>query len=175
MNYPRIALAAVAAWIVYFLVGGAVFGKLIAGYYRPYPGVYRAADAVMSRFPIGIVGMLIAILVLTFIYAKGYEGGSGLMEGLRFGLLVGLFTVGAVVGGRICDAEHWRETRIGDGGRPALRVDRRGHDDRPRLQAGCTLNGGFAKRMPARGTASLPHTGTRASPMTTGSRASRAE
>lgn len=98
MNYPRIALAAVAAWIVYFLVGGAVFGKLIAGYYRPYPGVYRAADAVMSRFPIGIVGMLIAILVLTFIYAKGYEGGSGLMEGLRFGLLVGLFTVGAVVG-----------------------------------------------------------------------------
>jgi hypothetical protein len=98
MNYSRIALAALAAWIVYFLVGGAVFGKLIADYYRPYPAVYRPIDAVMSRFPIGIVGMLAAMLVLTVMYAKGYEGGSGLMEGLRFGLLVGMFFVGAVVG-----------------------------------------------------------------------------
>lgn len=98
MNYPRIAIAAFVGWIVYFVVGGAVFGKLIADYYRPYPGVYRALDAVMSRFPIGIVGMLVALLVLAFIYAKGYEGGSGLMEGLRFGLLVGIFFVGAVVG-----------------------------------------------------------------------------
>src|SRR5277367_6702406 len=97
MNYTRIALAALAAWIVYFVVGGLVSGKLIADYYRPYTAVYRTQDAIMSRFPIGIVAMLVAMLVIAAMYAKGYEGGSGVMEGLRFGLLVGIFVVGAVV------------------------------------------------------------------------------
>ena len=98
MNYTRVALAAFAAWIVYFVVGGLVSGILTADYYRPYTAVYRSKDAVMSYFPIGIVGMLLAMLVLALMYAKGYEGGSGWMEGLRFGVLVGLFVVGAVVG-----------------------------------------------------------------------------
>ena len=98
MNYGRIIMAAVVAWIVYFAVGGLVLGKLVADYYRPYPSVYRSVDAVMSRFPIGIGGMLIAMLVLAVIYAKGYEGGAGIVEGARFGLLIGLFFVCAVVG-----------------------------------------------------------------------------
>jgi hypothetical protein len=98
MNYTRIALAALAAWIVYFAVGALVSGMLFADYYRPYTAVYRAKEEVMSRFPVGIVGMLVAMLVIAVIYAKGYEGGSRWMEGLRFGLLVGLFVVGAVVG-----------------------------------------------------------------------------
>ena len=98
MNYLRLAMAAFAAWIAYFAVGGLVFGKLIADYYRPYPAVYRSQEAVMSRFPVGIGGMLIAMLALAWIYAKGYESGSGGMEGLRFGLLIGIFVVGAVVG-----------------------------------------------------------------------------
>ena len=97
MNYTRLVLSAVAAWIVYFAVGGLVSGMLFAGYYRPYSAVYRGKEEVMSRFPVGIAGMLVAMLVLALIYAKGYEGGSGLMEGLRFGLLVGIFVVGAVV------------------------------------------------------------------------------
>jgi hypothetical protein len=98
MNYTRIALAALAAWIVYFVVGGLVSGMLFADSYRPYTAVYRAKEEVMSRFPIGIVGMLVAMLVLALMYAKGYEGGPGWIEGLRFGLLVGIFVVGAVVG-----------------------------------------------------------------------------
>lgn len=98
MNYSRIALAAVAAWIVFFVVGGIVSGKLAASYYSPYTAVYRSRDAIMSRFPVGIAGMLMAMLVVAAMYAKGYEGGPGWKEGLRFGLLVGLFVVGAVVG-----------------------------------------------------------------------------
>jgi len=98
MNYKRAFLAAVMGWVVYFALGGLVFGKLIADYYRPYPGVYRSTEAVMSYFPIGIAGTFLAILVLAVIYAKGYEGGSGVLEGLRFGGLVGLFVVFAVVG-----------------------------------------------------------------------------
>ena len=98
MNYTRIILAAVVGWGVYFACGAVVFGKLIADYYRPYPGVYRSADAVMSYFPIGIAGTLLAILVLAVMYAKGYQGGPRVLEGARFGALIGLFVVFAVVG-----------------------------------------------------------------------------
>src|SRR6266849_5337657 len=74
-----------------------IFGLLIAKYYAPYPGVYRSASAVQSHIPVGLASTFVAILVLAAIYAKGYEGGSGLAEGARFGLLVGLFVVCAVV------------------------------------------------------------------------------
>jgi hypothetical protein len=97
MNYGRIVLAGIAATVVYFVVGGLVSGKLIADYYAPYPDVYRSQAAVMHYFPYGIASTLIAIVVLTAIYAHGYKGGSGLAEGFRFGLLVGLFVVFAVV------------------------------------------------------------------------------
>jgi hypothetical protein len=35
MNYKRIPIAALVAWVVYFLVGGIVFGVWIAPYYAP--------------------------------------------------------------------------------------------------------------------------------------------
>jgi membrane protease YdiL (CAAX protease family) len=45
----------------------------------------------------GIAATFIAIIILAAIYAKGYEGGSGALEGLRFGALIGIFIVFAVV------------------------------------------------------------------------------
>ncbi len=98
MNYPRIAIAGLAATVAFFVYGYLVFGLLIAKEYAPYPGVYRSAEAIQPYIPLGLVSTLLAIVVLAAIYAKGYEGGSGLKEGLRFGLLVGLFMVCAVVG-----------------------------------------------------------------------------
>jgi hypothetical protein len=88
MNFGRIVVSGIVATVVYFAVGGLVFGKLIAKYYAPYPGVYRSAESVMAYFPIGITSTLLAIVILTAIYAKGYEGGSGLAEGARFGALI---------------------------------------------------------------------------------------
>ena len=40
------------------------------------------------------VGLLFAMLVASYLYAKGYEGGNGLQEGMRFGVLIGLVMVG---------------------------------------------------------------------------------
>jgi hypothetical protein len=36
--------------------------------------------------------------VASYLYAKGYEGGNGLQEGMRFGVLIGLVMVGYVAG-----------------------------------------------------------------------------
>lgn len=98
MNYGRIVIAGVVATIVYFLVGGMMAGSLAAKYYLPYTGVYRPQSEIMGHFPIGIGMMLLAMIVLATIYAHGYKGGNGAAEGARFGLLVGLFVVFAVVG-----------------------------------------------------------------------------
>ena len=51
----------------------------------------------MHYFPMGIAATFIAIIILAANYAKGYEGGSGALEGLRFGALIGIFIVFAVV------------------------------------------------------------------------------
>jgi hypothetical protein len=97
MNYARVVIAGLIATIVFFTYGFLIFGVLIAKYYAPYPGVYRSAASLQSYIPIGVVSTFVAILVLTLIYAKGYEGGSGVAGGFRFGLLVGIFVVCAVV------------------------------------------------------------------------------
>ena len=98
MNYPRVAIAAIAATVVFFMYGFVVHGWLIAKDYTPYPeGVYRVGDAARSHMPFGLAGLFIAILVFATIYAKVREHGSGAGEGARLGLLFGVFMAGAFV------------------------------------------------------------------------------
>src|SRR5438552_4268563 len=91
MNYSRIAISAVAGTIVFFICGFLIFGLLIAREYAPFAAVYRQQAAMQQHAPVGIVCSFIAILLMSIIYAKGYEGGRGLLEGFRFGVLIGLF------------------------------------------------------------------------------------
>ena len=98
MNYKRIVLAAVAALIVDLAYGYLYYGFLIANEYNPYPGVYRSSEVVKNYMPLGFAGILIGLIILSVIYAKGYEGGSGLAEGARFGILIGISVVAYFVG-----------------------------------------------------------------------------
>jgi hypothetical protein len=94
MNYPRIALAAVAATVVDALYGFLVYGNLLTKQFAMFPGVYRAVDAQAGYMPILFCGVFIAMIGAAAMYAKGYEGGNGAWEGLRFGALIGLVAVG---------------------------------------------------------------------------------
>jgi len=47
--------------------------------------------------PLGMAAMFLSTLVLAVLYASIYQGGSGLMEGARFGALIGLFAIGSFV------------------------------------------------------------------------------
>ena len=112
MNYGRILLAGLVGTIVYFLVGGLVFGKLIAKYYAPFPGVYRSAEMVQTHIPIGLTSTFLAILLLATIYAVGYKGDAGIREGFRFGVLVGIFFACAVVGDEYVTLNIGRELAV---------------------------------------------------------------
>ena len=92
MNIARVALAAVAGLVVEIVYGFVVYGMLLSGEFGKYPALYRSADTGPAYLPLMFAGLLVAIAAAAVIYAKGYEGGSGVAEGLRFGLLLGVFT-----------------------------------------------------------------------------------
>ncbi len=95
MNFMRVGLAALAAWVLYLALGFLVHGVMLADMWAllQSEGVARGsvnADAIM---PLGFALALPGMLAFAYTYAKGYEGGPGLQEGLRFGVLVGLMLV----------------------------------------------------------------------------------
>jgi hypothetical protein len=95
VNLIRLFLAALAAFVVYFAFGFLTFGMLPAlkSEFLKYPAIYRSQEAIKSVMPIGMAAMFVAMLALTWIYSLLYKGGSGLIEGARFGVLIGLFCV----------------------------------------------------------------------------------
>ena len=90
MNLPRVALAAVAAWVVYLGVSVLVHAVLLADLYQQHARAMRAQAEQMAILPFGFALALLGFFAFAYTYAKGYEGGSGAQEGLRFGVLVGL-------------------------------------------------------------------------------------
>jgi hypothetical protein len=99
MSYSRIALAGLGATVAYFVAGGLLFALLprLRDEFRKYPAVYRTEDGIKAAMPVGMVAMFLSILMLAVIYAMTYRNGGGVVEGVRFGVLVGIFSVGAFV------------------------------------------------------------------------------
>ena len=94
MNYGRLMLAAVVATVVDATYGFIVYGQVLHGEFLRHPDVYRPEDVAMAYMPYLFLGTFLAMVAAGYIYAKGYEGGSGLQEGVSFGVVIGLFAVG---------------------------------------------------------------------------------
>lgn len=99
MNLLRLALATVGGFLAYFVFGGLLFGLIpsLKSEFLKYPNVYRPLEGQMSHMPVGMVATLLAVLVMAVLYALIYQGGSGFVEGARFGSLMGLFVIFAFV------------------------------------------------------------------------------
>lgn len=99
MNFTRIALAALGAFVAYFLLGGLAFGLLpsLKNEFMKYPAVYRTQDAMKSVMPAGMAAMFVGMVMLAVLYAMLYQGASGIADGARlgaiFGALIGVFAV----------------------------------------------------------------------------------
>jgi hypothetical protein len=88
MNFARVAVAAVSAWIVSIGVGYVVNEILLKDLFLANAAAMRPEAALYANLPIGFGFMLIGFFAFAYTYAKGYEGGNGTMEGIRFGMLV---------------------------------------------------------------------------------------
>jgi hypothetical protein len=96
MNSMRIALAALGAFVAYFVVGGVMFVAMpwLKAEFMKYPAVYRQQEGQMKHMPTAMAATFVAIVVLAVLYAMIYHGGSGVVEGTRFGALIGVFAIG---------------------------------------------------------------------------------
>jgi hypothetical protein len=99
MNFSRIALAALGGFVAYFVLGGLTFAVLpfLKSEFLKYPAIYRSQQGQLSHMPAGMAAMFLSMVVLAVIYALLYQGGSGLVEGARFGALIGVFAICAFV------------------------------------------------------------------------------
>jgi hypothetical protein len=94
MNFGRIAAAAVVAWIVSLPVGFFVNTVLLADIYAANQSALRPEAEMNASLPLGFAFLLIGFFAFAYAYAKGYEGGNGVMEGIRFGVVVAVMLVG---------------------------------------------------------------------------------
>lgn len=80
----------VVVFIAYFFLGWLVNEVLLASAYQSLPAdMMRSHDAIMSNLWIIAVSHLFYAFFFTLIFSKGFEN-KGWMEGIRFGLYVGL-------------------------------------------------------------------------------------
>jgi hypothetical protein len=99
MSFLRVGLAALGAFVAYFLIGGLAFAIVpsLRTEFLKYPAVYRTQEGQMSLIPVGMAAMFLAIVALALIYAMLYQSGYGVAEGARFGALIGIFAIGSFV------------------------------------------------------------------------------
>lgn len=98
MNLPRIALAALAAFVSYFIVGGVFFAVPAFGReFAKYSGVFRTGEAIDAVMAAGMFGILLAITAATVLFARLHPAGAGMGAGLRFGVLLAVFQLGSLV------------------------------------------------------------------------------
>ncbi len=98
MNYARMVIAAIAAWFVSIGLGYLINNVWLLHVYQANPWAFRRAEDVTPLLPIGFGAQLVAFVAFAYAYAKGYEGdGSGILEGMRFGLVVAIMIDGFAI------------------------------------------------------------------------------
>lgn len=90
MNYPRLALAVIAALSVFFAWGFLTEGWLIRKDFAASAALYRTSDLQMKYMPFGLASVLLALLAAVVIYARWCGSTSGIASGLQFGILMGV-------------------------------------------------------------------------------------
>ena len=87
MNSRKLVLGALAAFAVAFPLSGLWHVLLMNDFYN------SAAAGTMRDPPLFLfvaLGYLVVGFIMAYMYPKGYEGGSPVREGLKFGALIGL-------------------------------------------------------------------------------------
>jgi hypothetical protein len=98
MNYPRVLLAALGAFVTYFALGFLFFTRpAMRAEFSKHSTVYRSQDDMKGVMPVGMLGMFLSMLALAVIYTMLDRGRSGLLAGTRFGALVGVYALGSFV------------------------------------------------------------------------------
>lgn len=87
MNIKRFVIASITVFLVIQGVDWLVHGLLLSGWYSQLTGLWRTN--MMELMWVMVLGSLFFSFMFVFIFIKGYEG-KGILEGIRYGLYIGL-------------------------------------------------------------------------------------
>ncbi len=90
MNVKRFLLAALAVFVTFQVTDFVIHGLILGDFYQANPDLWRP-DMMDKMYIMYITGAVLSIM-FTYIFAKGYQG-KGVMEGARYGLVIGLLMV----------------------------------------------------------------------------------
>jgi hypothetical protein len=90
MNYARVVMAGVAAWVASMMIGFVVNTYLLASIFAANAAVMRPESEINALLPLGFVVLLFGYLGSAWIYASMYQAGYGPAEGARFGVVVAI-------------------------------------------------------------------------------------
>jgi len=88
MNFGRLTAAALVSWLAHLALTSIVWGAILPDLLRQHAALVRTPSEM--NLVLGYGASLVGFFVFAYAYAKGYEGGAGLVEGLRYGVLIGL-------------------------------------------------------------------------------------
>ncbi len=94
INCKSLALAIVAVFIFNGLTNYVIHELLMKGAYEASAALWRPAAEMQDYCWWMVAGQAIIAIFFTTLFAKGYEG-TGIGEGFRFGILIGLFCAGS--------------------------------------------------------------------------------
>ena len=90
MNVKRFSLACMAVYLVYQVLSFVINVVFLGETYAALSHVWRPEAEMMSKMWISFVTSAVWTVLFCYIFTRGYEG-KGLMEGARYGLLMGIF------------------------------------------------------------------------------------
>ena len=93
MNIKRFILSFIAVFIFIFFFDHLLHGVLLDKIYKETASLWRPEKEICQLFHWLVVGQLTLALLLCIIFIKGYQN-RGILEGVRFGILMGLLFVG---------------------------------------------------------------------------------
>lgn len=96
MNTQKYVIASLAAAVFMFFYGFVVYTFLLADYVASITIAGTMVAEGEENIMLIALGTVIQAFGLGLLYTKGHEG-KGPMEGVRFGLFVGLFVIGIAV------------------------------------------------------------------------------
>ena len=94
VNCKRLLLCCVVVWVLILLSDWLFHGLILKSMYAAEPSLWRTQAEMAAKQPWMLLGQLIMGVVFCLIFLGGYED-RGPAEGLRCGLLVGLFVAGS--------------------------------------------------------------------------------
>lgn len=93
MNMKKFSITVVAVLVVTMVTNFVIHQVLLKDMYAATASLWRPEAEMQGLMHYMLLGQLVTAIAFAWIFIHGYKG-TGIMEGVRYGLLMGLFQAG---------------------------------------------------------------------------------